>query len=244
MKLELIRSQLAACEQACQEGLAQQAIEDACMTARLLMMQAAEWQAGSHAQDYKKTYIALVGVAGAVQSQLEALIAKEQDVTALAENLRSRLAQIKTDFAGTEAEYQQIMTLNNQILAEEEALRKKKKELEDLLKKIQELTDIKEKQLQKLREDLEEQKQKLADLEQEYTACEALYKTVEAELNENLSLMVALPESTGTDTLDALVEQAKQHQIQLQTAQEDSAKPLRKIIEEVQRLQKLAEGTQ
>ena len=136
MKLELIRSQLAACEQACQEGLTQQAIEDACMTARLLMMQAAEWQTGSHAQDYKKTYIALVGVAGAVQSQLEALIAKEQDVTALAENLRSRLAWIKTDFAGTEAEYQQIMTLNSQILAEEEALRKKKKELEDLLTKI------------------------------------------------------------------------------------------------------------
>lgn len=244
MKLELIRSQLTACEQACQEGLTQQAIEDACLTARLLMMQAAGWQAGSQAQDFRKSYIALVGVAGAVQSQLEALNAKEQDMTALAENLRSRIAQVHTAFAGAEAEYQQILALNDQLLAGEEALRKKKKELEDLLEKIRELTDIKEKQLQKLRKDVEEQKQKLADLEKEYTACETLYKTVEAELNENLGLMAALPENTGISTLDTLVEQAKQRQTQLQTAREDSAQPLRKIIEEVQRLQKLAEGTQ
>lgn len=235
MKLELIRSELEACEQALEAGNTQQALESACMTARLLMMRTAEWEP----ENIQKALIAMVGAAGAMESQLQALTAK-QEPEKLAAKLRSRLKQVQEEVADSEKQYQQLVQANQQILAEEETLRSRRKKLGELQDQLKELTDIKEKQLEKLQQDTEEQKQKLEQLEKEYTTCEALYNTVRKELEENLQILAQMPDAAGSDTLDQLIEQGKQMRQTLNTAVEQSETPIRKIIQEVRRLNQMA----
>ena len=241
MKLELIRKNLELCEQALAEENTQAAVEQACLTARLLLLRSAEWQSQSREADLKKSYIALVGVTGAVRTQLEKLEQK-QNVSALPEKLRADLDQIRKEFAAAEEAYNTLVKLHEDILSEEQALLEEKEKLEETKKKIEELTQLKETELVELRKAVQEQRNKLSQLEKEYTQCEKIYLSVEKELRENLILLEALPEKTGENTLDDLVVQAKQHRQTLETARETSSEPLRKIIEEVQRLERIAEG--
>lgn len=238
MKLDMIRTHLEQCEQA---QTPQQAMEAACMAARLLVLRCNDWQSAAQAEDPQKALISMVGVEAAVQTQLKPLTAV-QDPTVLAASVQKRLSQIRKDIEETETLYQQLLQDNQAILDEGETLRKKKKELEELQEKRRELTDIKEKQLKELRQKTAAQKKKLKQLEEDYTECEAVYKVVQTELEENLKILAQLPESTGEDTLDALIAQGTQTRETLAAAAESSSEPIRKIIAEVQRLRQLAEG--
>lgn len=239
MKLELIRAQLEQCEQALQAGQSQQAVEQACLTARLLLMRCAEWKI----EDVQKTMIALVGVAGALQNRLDEAVTR-QDPAELTAVLKKRIESIREDVAGTEDQYRQMVKLNQEILDEEERLRGREKELEDLRDKLKELISIKEEKLKKLVKATERQKKKLKQLETEYTECEALYKVVQTELEENLRILAELPDASGSDTLDQLIIEGKKTKDMLAAAAQSSSEPIRKIIGEIQRLRQLAEGMQ
>lgn len=241
MKLDVIRDNLSLCEQALEDGQFGSAAEHAYNTIRLLMQRTTEWSAQSQ-EDLRKNYIALVGVAGAVQTQLEAL-AEKRDPASLPEKLRQRISQIQAELKTAEAEYQMLKELNKELLSQEPALRKEKDELEALQKKLSELVQLKEKELVARQKKVKTLNAKLDQLEKECTALEKLYALVKNELEENLALLAALPETTGVDTLDALIAQGRQHKKTLEEARDSSGEPLRRIIEQVRQLEQMTRGT-
>lgn len=241
MKLDVIRDNLTLCEQALEEGQTQAAVEHACNTVRLLLQRTAQWQDRNGETDDRKNYIALVGVAGAVQSQLEVLTRK-QDPAQLPQKLRDRIGQIRQEFADAQEAYQTLSRLHKELLSEEEALLEEKKKRDALKEKTEKLLHLKEQELVQLQEKLEQLSKKLNLVEQECTSCESLYLTVEQELEENLSLLANLPEATGSSVLDVLIAQSRQQKQILETARESSGEPLRKIIEKVRQLEAMAEG--
>ena len=242
MKLNLIRNNLSACEEELEKGQVTKAAESLYQIARLLLIQADTLQKEKSAEpaEIRKRYISLIGVAGAVQMQLETLASKtEKDL--LVPQMKHRIAEIQEAFCGMETQKEELEKLHGELLAAEEQLRKEKAQKEALLQKIQELTKMKEEELRDLKQKIESQQNLLDALEAEYTSCEKNYLLVEAELKENNYIISSFPDASGIQSIDDLIRYAKERKETIERAGISGRQQIRQVIEEVQRIQALTE---
>lgn len=222
MNFELVRSNIDYCEKLLQSGNHKEAMRVAYEVAKLIINYAGKIVDINKYEDLVDRNIALLSIAGEIQSQLSDVSSCLSGQT-VSEEIRKRTKDVLGAFKDTESEISVIIETNKKLLSAEDALKNKKNELEETKEKVSELLTLKnnkieeinneiesiKKEISKKEEEINQAKQELEELKDELQSYIINDKRI-SEIKENILTIKLLPDSTRFESVDKLIDNLKQ----------------------------------
>ena len=244
MNIELIRLNLDRCAAIDGELQPEEAARQALIVAQLLIAEAAQLEAPldfSTAQ--LPVYIDGLKTAGAAQRLLGSAAAKIEGQT-VSDLVRNRILELSGQREATEAELARLQADNQDLLDQEESLKARQKSLEEMSTRVEALIELQDQELKRLEETNRQLQTKLDALQEAAKTARDRYDRLNAEIGENGRIIKCMPESSGIDSVDALLLQMKASWSGLDAEADRSAALITAVLDELDRYYTEAESDQ